>query len=440
MNRRRIHFPVLLLSALFTLAGGVLHADVIRLKNGGEIRGQMDRAKAAVEESPLEIVTLEGVRLRVAREDVDFFVFRSARIEEYESRSRQAAMTVDDQWALAQWCARQRLDEQRQTHLYKVIEIDPDHEQARKLLDHVQHRGNWVPREEMMRDNGYVKYKNHYVTLQEMALIEQNEHEEELNKEWVDRIKRWRAELYSSSQVKARAAWESLKKLEDPAAVPALVHLFQNHDDRSARSLMVEILAAIDSPAAAEGLASQAIFDDDPDIRRAALQAIPEDYHRDASRWFASQLSSPQNNIVNRAGVALRQLGSEDVVGDLINALVTNHTYTVYIPYRNGVAFNLTGTSTSGGSATLSPDLEAMARTGQLPVGMQINQGPGYHPQAGVTWKPVKLQRSIRNEAVLSALQTITKENFGYDQRLWRLWLASHKNQGVSLSKQRSSG
>jgi HEAT repeat protein len=441
MNRRSIHFPVLLLAALLMPPAGIVHADVIRLKNGGEIRGQMDRAKAAAEEGPLEIVTQLGIRLRVAREDVDFYVFRSARIEEYETRSRRAEMTVEDQWALAQWCARQHLDEQRQAHLYKVIQIDPDHEQARKLLDHVRHRGNWVSREEMMRDHGYVKYKNHYVTLQEMALIEQSAQEEELNKEWVDRIKRWRAELYSSSPVRSRAAWEALQQLEDPAAVPALVHLFQNHDDRSARLLMVEILAAIDSPAAAEGLASQAIFDSEPEIRQAALQAIPKAYYPDAGRWFADQLTHSENAIVNRAGVALQQVGSEEVLGDLINSLVTSHSYTVYVPYRDGIAFNIDKNSgNSRISSVLPPQIEALARAGQLPYGVQVNPAPGYATGDEVKWKPVKMQRTIRNQGVLSALETLTDENFGFDQRLWRLWLASHKNQGVSLSKQRSAG
>ena len=106
MNRPCSYFLLLIASALAATHPGELYADVIRLKNGGEIRGEMDRARAAAEEEPLEIVSLSGVRLRVAREDVEFFVFRSPRIEEFESRSRQAEMTVEDQWALAQWCAR----------------------------------------------------------------------------------------------------------------------------------------------------------------------------------------------------------------------------------------------------------------------------------------------------------------------------------------------
>ena len=441
MNRPCSHFLLLFVAALAVPHPGVVYADVIRLKNGGEIRGEMDRARAAVEEEPLEIVSLSGVRLRVAREDVDFFVFRSPRIEEYESRSRQAEMTVEDQWALAQWCARQHLGEQHQAQLFKVIQIDPDHEQARKLLDHVRHRGEWVPREEMMRDHGYVKYKNRYITQQEMGLIEQSAQAEELNKEWVNRIKRWRAQLYSSSPAKSRSAWEALKQLQDPAAVPALVNLFQNHDDRAARLLMVEILAGIDTPAAAEGLASQAIFDNESDVRLAALQSIPEAYFPEASRWFAGYLSHPENTIVNRAGVALQQAGTGEVIGDLINALVTNHSYTVYVPYRDGVTFNANGSSSgSNNSSILPPSIEALARAGQLPHGVQVNRAPGFSGGDGVSWKPVKMLRTIRNEEVLAALEEITDEKFGYDQRLWRLWLAAHKNQGVSLSKRRSAG
>lgn len=439
MARRSVYFPFLFLAVLSAPLTGAVCADVIRLKNGGEIRGQMDRAKAASEDQPFEIVTQSGIRMRVARQEVDFFVYRSPRVEEYESLSRQAEMTVEEQWELALWCARNHLDEQQHAHLLNVVQIDPDHDQARKLLDHVLHHGNWVPREEMMRDNGYVKYKNRYITLQEMTIIEQSAQAEELNQEWVERIKRWRAELYSRSPAKSRSAWEALKQLQDPASVPALVNLFQNHDDRSARLLMVEILAAIDSPAAAEGLASQAIFDSEPDIRLAALEAIPESYFPDASRWFSGYLTDSENEIVNRAGIALQRVGTPEAIGDLINALVTSHSYTVYIPYREGISVNANGASAnSGRSSLLPPDIEAMYRAGQLPYGAQIRQGPTSN--AGLKWKPVTMQRTIRNEEVLAALESITEEQFGYDQRLWRLWLASHKNQGVSLSKRRSAG
>lgn len=439
MTRRCIRFLLLLLAALSLPLGGVLCADVIRLKNGGEIRGQMDRAKAAAEEQPFEIVAMCGVRMRVAREDVDFFVFRSPRVEEYESLLRQTGMTVEEQWELSQWCARNYLNEQHRTHLLNVVQIDPEHKQARKLLDHVRHHGDWVPREEMMRDNGYVKYKNHYISLQEMTIIQQSDQAEELNKEWVNRIKRWRAELYSSSPAKSREAWEALKQLQDPAAVPALVNLFQNHDDRSARLLMVEILATIDSPGAAEGLATQAIFDREADIRQAALKAIPEGYFPDASRWFAGYLSHNENKIINRAGVALQHVGTSEVIGDLVNALVTNHSYTVYVPYREGISVNANGSSgNSGRSSVLPPDIEAMYRAGQLPYGVEVRRP--FESNAGLKWKAVKMQRTIRNESVLSALEEITDVQFGYDQRLWRLWLASHKNQGVSLSKRRSAG
>jgi hypothetical protein len=203
---------------------------------------------------------------------------------------------------------------------------------------------------------------------------------------------------------------------------------------------MVEILQAIGSPGAAEGLASQAIFDNDSEIRQAALAAIPDGYHRDASRWFASQLSNSKNVIVNRAGVALQHVGSEEVVGELINALVTSHNYTVYIPYRDGVAFNLGGSSSNSSSGGLLPaGTPGTSYCFDLPSAVQIN-GSNNNNGGKVSWKPVKMRRSIRNEAVLSALESITDENFGYDQRLWQLWLASHKNQGISLSKQRSSG
>ena len=406
-----------------------LDADVIKLKNGGEIRGQMNRSQAASGEGPLEIVSLSGIRVRVSRDSVTLFSFRSLKTEEYETRAKQAAASVEAQWELYHWCRKNNLRDESQTHLEQVVELAPNHAEARKLLDHVQYKGEWVPREEMMREQGYVKYKNRYITLQEMALIDQSEAEAEIERDWTDRIKRWRGGLYASDVSKVADSLTALKEISDPKAITGLVKSFRNHSHKEARLLMVEVLAGIGGEKIVEPLAEQTLFDVDIDVRDEALAAIPERYYPQAAHIFAYRLRHKDNTVVRHAGIGLKHVGDDEVLGDLINALLTTHTVTVQVPVKKP-SISLGG----GAQPILPPEVEARYLAGQYPHGVIVGG------QSDVVWKPVRVKRTARNGEILAALEHLTGENFGYDERAWRLWLASYKNRGGTLSKPDPAG
>jgi hypothetical protein len=321
------------------------------------------------------------------------------------------------------------LRDESQTHLERVVEIDSNHAEARKLLDHVLHKGQWMPREEMMRQLGYVKFKNRYITMEEMALIDNSAAEAEAEREWTDRIKRWRAGLGSPDPQKIAASLASLKDISDPKAITGLVRSFRNHSQKDARLLMVEILKRIGGQKIVEPLAEQALFDVDVDVRDQALATIPEMYYPQAAHIFAYRLRHKDNTVVRHAGVGLKHVGDDEVLGDLINALLTTHTVTVQVPVKKP-SVSLGG----GAQPVLPPEVEARYLAGQYPHGVIVGG------QSDIVWKPVKVQRTARNVEVLDALQHLTGENFGYDERAWRLWLASYKNRGGSLSKPDPAG
>lgn len=414
---------------LILFSGSPLQGDVIKLKNGGEIRGQMNRSQAATGEGPLEIVSLSGIRMLVSRDDVLLFSFRSMKTEEYETRAKNAPATVEAQWEMYDWCRKNQFRDEAQVHLERVVEIDPNHAEARKLLDHVLHKGQWMPREEMMRQQGYVKYKHRYITLQEMALIDKSEAEAEAEREWTDRIKRWKAGLNSTDPRKIATSLSSLKEISDPKAITGLVRSFRNDAQKNARLLMLEILQGIGGDQIVEPLAEQALFDVDADVRDQALAKIPERFYPQAAHVFAYRLRHKDNAVVRHAGVALKHVGDDEVLGDLINALLTKHTVTVQVPVKKP------SVSLGGGlQPVLPPEVEAAYLAGQYPHGVIVAG------QQDIVWKPVKVQRTARNIEVLDALQHLTGENFGYDERAWRLWLASYKNRGRSLSKPDPAG
>ena len=55
---------------------------------------------------------------------------------------------MEGQWKLAEWCHEHGLPDQRKTHLQRVIELDPDHVEARRLLGYSKIDGKWMTQEE----------------------------------------------------------------------------------------------------------------------------------------------------------------------------------------------------------------------------------------------------------------------------------------------------
>lgn len=69
---------------------------------------------------------------------------KDPRLAAYRERRKASEPTVSGQWALAEWCRRQRLTDQEQAHLTAVIALDPGHGPAHRRLGHVLVAGVWI--------------------------------------------------------------------------------------------------------------------------------------------------------------------------------------------------------------------------------------------------------------------------------------------------------
>ena len=102
---------------LLVLGGGLwaaasASADVVMLKNGGQVRGQLQSA----EDAPVVIVsTLLGGTVSIEQSAIENIERRSPLIEEYESRARDVDDTVDARWSLAEWCKANGLRDQQRS-------------------------------------------------------------------------------------------------------------------------------------------------------------------------------------------------------------------------------------------------------------------------------------------------------------------------------------
>jgi hypothetical protein len=392
-------------------------ADHIKLKSGGELRGQIESPKDLKSTAPYVVRTLTGALVEISQDDVESVTKRRLVIEEYEVRAADTADSIDAQWELAEWCRERSLTTQRRIHLERIVELDRNHERAHRGLGHVYEQGRWTTHDDIMTARGYVKHKGRWVLPQELALMEQEQRETEAEKAWFKKIKMWQGWLADDAKPdRQKEARNGLAGIADPAAVPALAKSFSGSIDENLRLMYIGILTQIDHEKAAGALVFQSLQDDIETIRTLSVSGIRPGYREKAVRIYTNALKHDFNQVVQRAGEALGAIGDESVVPALINALVTSHRFKVAVPQTPYASGTTDGNPVSG-AISFPQDIAGMMLTGQLPYG--VNQ---YMPGAEKLTKSVVVSRDLQNASVLAALQHLTGKDFGYDETQWKRW------------------
>ena len=432
---RNLKCKSLAMLAIAVLASSVApaFADLITLKSGGELRGQIQAAKDSKATTPYVIKTLAGSVVEVARDEVESITRRRVAIEEYEVRVKETADSVEAQWELAEWCRERSMTPQRRTHLERIVEIDPRHDRAHRGLGHVYEQGRWTTQDEIMSARGYVKHKGRWVLPQELALMDEEKRETEGEKAWFKKIKMWQGWLADNGkQDRQQEAFRGLMSIDDPHAVPALIKTFYGAALEDQRLMYVRILRQIDGEKAAGALVLQSLHDQSDVVRTAAVAGITPVHREKAILAYVGALKHGENQVVLNAGEALGTIGDRAVVPALIDALVTTHRYKVTVPGGAGTTVSMSADGSPVPSGiSLPPEIAGMLLTGQLPFGVQVG------PQPGVVSKQVTVNRDEQNVTVLTALQNLTGENLGYDELLWKRWW-TEKSAGGANAKSKT--
>ncbi len=394
------------LALVAPIGRGTCRADVFLLQNGGRIQGTWTNRQS---QPPLryEILTSEGGKLILEASQVRRAILQDAKVEQFNQLLRACPDTVDAQWRLAQWCQTHRMTAQRDTRLRHILELEPDHADARHALGYSQVRGQWATRQEIQRQRGYQQHDGRWRLSQDIALIEKTKVAERAEKQWLAQMRTWREMLATQD---ARQAYRNIAAVRDPHCVNALAVLLKEESFRQVKILYVEVLAGIGTPAAMEALFQATLRDADIEVFHASLDEIVRLQPPRISRQYVEVLKDEDNIRVNRAAHALGRLDDKSVLSPLIDALITTHY--VVIPKQTG---NYTTTFTSPGAARTP--------TASSPPG-------GTSFSAGDETKVI--QHRLNNQEVLESLIKLSGGvNFGFDRQAWRFWLANENKNAV---------
>lgn len=391
MARVVVVWAVLAASWLFSASPA--RAEVFLLAGGGRIEGKLLNR----DQSPRETFAIETASGRVTLEKSQVeqvLVPRSAELQ-YEQIYPTFPDTAEGQWKLAAWCLEQGLTVQRKAHLERVIELDPDHAEARRALGYSKIDGRWTTQEELMRNRGYMRYRGRWLLPQEVELLKKKESSEKAEKEWAQKVERWQNNLGTDRDASAR---EGLRMIEDPNAVKALSLVMKREKREQAKLLYIEALARVNTPEAFRILAKTSIEDPSDEVRLSSVEALRKTKSHDIVAFYVGQLKSKDNSYVNRAAVGLSHMGDRTAVAPLIDALVTVHRFRIGPANSNPGSISTTFSPNGGGGGGLS-------------------MGGG----------PKIIKKDIQNQAVLDALVMLTSANFGFEIRQWKSWFAAQK-------------
>ncbi|MEM9657563.1 MAG: hypothetical protein AAF961_04295, partial [Planctomycetota bacterium] len=143
-----------------TWCGGAA-ADVYQLKGGGQVEGLLVRR---TEDGDYVIRTPDGATLAVARLDIKRIIEVDPNLAVYRDKAKQAPDTAEAHRELARWCKEHRLLDRRDHHYRRLVEIDPEDEEARLALGYRKVGGAWLTREELMKARGMRLFDGKYRT------------------------------------------------------------------------------------------------------------------------------------------------------------------------------------------------------------------------------------------------------------------------------------
>ncbi len=419
---------LILFSIRLAVSAPFAYGDLVTLKQGGEIRGELlieSEGKASKAKASAELVTirtLSGATVMVLRSEVGAVIRRRPIVEEYETRRRALSDTVEAHWELAEWCRQKSLTKEREAELQKVLVLDKEHVAAHRALGHIQFKGNWATQDEMMRARGLVKHKGKYVLAQELELLQQEERVSEAEKAWFKKVRLWQSWLEGGQVDRKNKAITELTAIKEPDAVAALSKNFRNAEIEDDRMMYVGILDKIGGDKPLQPLVMQSLWDESNFVREAAVKGVRHRNVDKALPAYVRALKNEMNMLVNRAGAALGELGNDSVVPPLIDALVTRHSYTILVPDPGVGNFRTDGDMADPTQRVLPPSIAGRLATGQLPFGVEV-----ITPTAP-RMKEVPVERDEENPDVLNALTLLTGENFGFDEPTWRNWYNAKHN------------
>ena len=378
----------LLMSLVLLPVISASETTVLLLKDGGKLEGELLNP-GEINRKLYQMRTAEGLEISLDYKLVDRIQSREREaLVEYNRVASLTQNTVENHLYWAKWCNEQQLPVQAKVHWRQILELDPDHGDARRIFGYTKTAtGGWESQQDKLASRGYIQYQGQWKTRYEIEVAKMLEEQKKAADQWQRTI----STLYRRlPQTEAE-----LLEIRDPAAVIPIRNVLVHENNPQKRMVLLRTLVQIPDKYALELVAGWSIRPDEPseEIRKMCVAELqrrlntqPEIRQIIISTYRNALRSKKVDKvIINMAAEVLGNIGGREAVPELIDVLVVTKTELLQPP-----------------APTYS-----------------VGGGKSGFTQPG---KPVPITITESNQAALSALAKLTGVNFGFDQTAWRQW------------------
>ena len=154
---------IIFLALTGLVIAGICLGDTIIFREKDPKTKQLKTLEGKVLETDKEKVVIEiypGKKKVVPKGKIKEIIKGAPPWEVYEQKKKKIKDIAKDHYELGKWCQEHNLKDEAQQELSRVIELDPDHKDARKALGYVKDdNGEWRQEEEVMLEKNMVRFE-----------------------------------------------------------------------------------------------------------------------------------------------------------------------------------------------------------------------------------------------------------------------------------------
>ena len=366
-------------------------------------------------------------------------------LAEYNTLRAKTPNTADGQMKLARWCKQHDLKAEQNAHLINVVRLDPSRETVWKSLGYKRHHGLWMTSEQIAS-----------VTAESIA-------QHAANGKWRPKFAQWKEELRQAST--SRQAEDGLATVTDPRAVPSVWRVF-TAGNAADRVRAVQLFGQIEGQRATQALTCLAVFAPESECRRAAAESLVRRDPREAIGPLINFLATPvkyefkPSTGPGEAGELLvegekfnvrRDYRPPELPPDLFTVM-DQEARGIYTPnFIDGLAgvgnlplrgLGVTNPNSRSGVFLNGVSVDALRYRRRLLIQNDLAQArqavvSANQQIAGDVALVESQNKSIHscNDAVLTALQPLTGQDFGEDRLAWQAWWTDQQGYAQSRSQ-----
>ena len=388
--------------------------DTIVLRSKAKLYGTVESEGI---EDGRKIVVFKPKDGGVLKIDVAKMVYQGKirKIDEIDRNYNQYIDTIKDDpashWELYGWCGDQpqgrvRFKDQRQFHLERIAELDPNDSAAKRKLgyDFIKEQNRWVPEKLYQKTLGYEKRGTGWSPVLQREIDKGFDEVEALKGKRKSAFRIWKKEL-AKGRLNPTVLREELFKICDPLGVVIVFEAAREEPNALIRAEYVKAIGRVPTRVALNALCVFAVEEDVVGTRESALALLGQEHYNPgaAVAVLATYLSSKSNAYVNRAAFGIGELGDQSATLALAAALVTSHM------------------------------VKPGGQSGRINAGVG-SDGNVNGLNMGGDQKPV--MKSFSNKEVVDALKKVSDQNFGFNSEQWKDWyIKTHTHHDIQVRR-----